>query len=153
MIDCFAGQYDGRRIECNADPKTISDSVLNNGVALLTDVFDAESLNKLRQTVFDWGLTTEPQTQSETSFHRIDHLPPASKSQHIFHAYNFYLRPGAIEQELDDAIRPIFTAMKYLQNELTGNDADFEPGPDGRLLRPQILQYPSGESLSLIGTQ
>ena len=130
-IETFAGRYEDGRIICEADAATIAASVHANGVALLSRVFDAGPLASLRQSVFEWSLSTDPQAESENSFHRIDHLPPKSKTPHIFHAYNLYLRDGAIDPWLDAMIRPFFTAMKGLQNALTENDADF--APDGNL--------------------
>lgn len=144
MIERFAGRYQDGRIECEADPAAIAQSVYANGVALLTGVFDTEPLARLRQMVFEWSLGMEPQVDSDVSFHRIDHLPPKSKTPHIFHAYNLYLRGDAIDPRLDEAFRPYFTAMKGLQNALTENEADFTADADGRFLRPQVLQYPSG---------
>lgn len=144
MIDSFAGRFVDGGIECEADAATIAQSVHANGVALLTGVFPREPLARMRQTVFEWGLANDPLVESDVSFHRIDHLPAKSKTPHIFHAFNLYLREGAIEPRLDRAIRPFFTAMKGLQNALTGNDADFTLDAGGRFLRPQLLQYPSG---------
>lgn len=144
MIDYFTGRFVDGRIECSVSLSEISESVLTKGVALLTGVFDPDALAKLRQTVFEWSLTTAPQLLCERSFHRIDHLPSKSESPHIFHAYNLYLRNGAIDPDLENSIRPYAMAMKELQNGITNNNADFEPNEDGYFLRPQLIQYPSG---------
>ena len=144
MIQIYSARYTDGGVECDADPATIARAVYAKGVVLLKDVFDPEALARLRTTVFEWSLGVEPQVESEVSFHRIDHLPEKSQTPHIFHAYNLYLREGAIEPKLDEAVRPYFTAMKHLQNTLTKNDADFAPDLQGRFLRPQLLQYPSG---------
>ena len=144
MFESFRASYVDGRIECDAKAATIAQSVYANGIALLKNVFDPGALARLRTTVFEWSLDVEPQVESDVSFHRIDHLPPKSRTPHVFHAYNLYLREGAIEPYLDEAIRPYFSAIKHLQNTLTENNADFAPDAHDRFLRPQLLQYPSG---------
>ena len=143
-IDFFSGCYTNDTIECDSDIAVIARSVHENGVALLTGVFEAGPLVRLRKAVFDWSLRTRPEIGSHRSFHRVDHLPAKSKTPHIFHAFNLYLRSGGIDPSLDDVVRPFFAAMKGFQNALTGNAAGFVPDDNGRFLRPQVLQYPSG---------
>jgi len=136
--------FDGADVKTAVPLEEIGDHVMRNGLALLKGAFPAALLQPILDGVFAWGQKSPPQRESENSFHRIDERPPQSHCPHTFHAYNFQLRPGRIEANMDALIRPVFSAMRNLQNSISKKNALFEPYTEMRLLRPQVIQYPSG---------
>ena len=136
--------FDGTGVTTALPLAEIGDQVMRNGLALLKGAFPAALLQPVLDGVFTWGQKSAPQRDQENSFHRIDERPPQSQCPHTFHAHNFQLRPGRIEAEMDALIRPIFSAMRDLQNSVGGTNAQFEPDAEMRFLHPQVIQYPSG---------
>lgn len=136
--------FDGTGVTTALPFAEIGDHVMRNGLALLKGAFPMALLQPILDGVFNWGQKSAPQRESENSFHRIDERPPQSQCPHTFHAHNFQLRPGRIEAEMDALIRPVFSAMRDLQNRVAGTNARFEPDAEMRFLRPQVIQYPSG---------
>ncbi|MDE0779549.1 MAG: hypothetical protein OSB67_02240 [Alphaproteobacteria bacterium] len=143
-ITIIDASYDGASISTAVPAQEIGDLVVRDGLALLKGAFPADLLRGILDGVFAWGQTTAPQREAETSSHRIDERPVKSQTPHTFHSHNFQLCPGAIDAEMDTLIRPVFTAMRDLQNAVAKTNAGFEPDPAGRLMRPQVIQYPSG---------
>ena len=143
-IPVIKADYDGTRVIAAVPAGEIRKCVTQDGLALLKGAFPVDLLQTIRDGVFAWGQQCAPQRESNVSFHRIDERPPQSRTPHTFHAYNFQLRPGAIDAEMATLIRPVFSAMRDLQNAVAGTSAGFEPDANSRLMRPQVIQYPSG---------
>lgn len=144
-ISVIEAAYDGAAVTTATPPAEIGERIARDGqLVLLKRAFPVGLLQPVLDGVFAWGLKSPPRRQSEISFHRIDDRPPQSQTPHSFHAYNFQLRPGAIDEEMDALIRPVFSAMRDLQNAVAGKNAQFEPDAKGHFLRPQVIQYPSG---------
>lgn len=143
-ISIIEASYDGTLVNMAISPEDIGKCVAQDGLALLKGAFPVDLLQIILDGVFAWGQQCPPQRESNVSFHRIDERPTQSTTPHTFHAYNFQLRPGAIDTEIATLIRPVFSAMRDLQNAVAGTSAGFEPDADNRLLQPQVIQYPSG---------
>ncbi|HCO99892.1 MAG: hypothetical protein CL573_05500 [Alphaproteobacteria bacterium] len=143
-IPVIEADYDGTRVNLATPPRDVGTYVAQGGLALLKGAFPVDLLQNILDGVFAWGQQCAPQRESSVSFHRIDERPQQSRTPHTFHAYNFLLHPGAIDAKIDTLIRPIFSAMRDLQNAVAGTNAGFEPDAESRFLQPQVIQYPSG---------
>lgn len=148
MIPTFdARQTTGEIHVEGIDLPQLFDLVMSKGVAVVRGVADPSALTDLRSSVYAWGLKTEPlpaQTYTDENFHSIESgISPRQKTPHCYHAYNFNQIRSA-SGDVREGLLGLFERLSVFQNRLTSQNGAFEPDPEGRKQRPQIIQYPSG---------
>lgn len=124
------------------------DVVMRECVTVLHGVFPAEQLSGLRDSVHQWGATTEvkpPQTFLDENYHTVESgISPRQKTAHNFHAYNFN-RIGALDdKDMAKRLTAVFDPLREFQNALTRNQGTYAKNAEGRKLHPQVIHYPSG---------
>lgn len=147
MVELVTIKSNYSKGEINVDREfLVSEVIEKRNILILKDVFEKETLKKLRERVFRWGQNTESSNPSldhffDQSFHRLDDDPSKSKTKHIFHAYNI-----TNEENIDfyAEVDEIFQPMKQLQEVLSDTTLVTTPGKNGIAVRPQFIHYPRG---------
>ena len=150
LIELIAKFEDGN-IELTSDIEYISQKVMDGNIVILKHVFEKDFLLDFRKTFLKWSETIEaiiPANESDNSYlkenhHRIDDNPLQSETPHRSHFYNL-MRLDELPEELSINALKIFGALRDLQNQISGTKGDFLPTDSPILMRPQIIQYPSG---------
>ena len=73
--------------------KELFGHVMDQGMAVLRNVFPKPQLTDLKNATHDWGMRTQvmpPQSCLDANFHTIESgISPYQKTPHNFHGYNF----------------------------------------------------------------
>ena len=130
----------------------ISRRVLDRQIVILKSAFPAAKLLGFRATISEWASSAPLSPHGKAlqdigpkeNTHRIDDDPSRSATPHIYHTFNFNdftTLPSGLQKLCKDVFEP----MRVLQNQLTGNSAEFSSHHDQFRLRPQVMQYPTGD--------
>jgi hypothetical protein len=129
----------------------ISNEVMKGNIIILKNVFDEKFLLDFRKEFLKWSRSVDPiipsnkkdESYLKENHHRIDDNPPQSETPHRSHFHNL-MRLDNLPKELSKTATMIFTSLRDLQNKVSGTNGDFLPTNNPILMRPQIIQYPSG---------
>lgn len=142
------GLHDGE-ITTEISISEIFEKVMNKNIAIIKGVFPITDAKRLRELVFQWGLTQSiAQTQdfykqgNENNFYKQHGISKFQKTLHYYRTHNFNNYDGLNNDELKDLLIKFFTPLKNFYNTLTGNTADFSG--DDKIIHPEIIHYPSG---------
>jgi hypothetical protein len=120
-------------------------------VVIVKNVFPAEQLIKLRETVWNWSQNTPLADKDDFLGNQHRHRCLISKLQqcpYLFHDHTFDNIP-ALEESFREQMYAIYEPMRKLWCGLTGQNYEFvtPPVPKGTpYFHPQITHYPSGGS-------
>ena len=145
---CSPGSFVNGQIVTEMPVSEISASLMAGNIFVIKGVFSSEKkdLIELRQTVVEWGRSTEPlaEPDPQENCHCMQAgVSRLQKTPHVYHSYNFN-RISKLPGDLSGKLRKYFGPLCDFQNSVTGNSARLEGFEDGQTLHPQVIQYPCG---------
>jgi len=143
--------FENDHIEPSKSISDISHDVMDGNIVILKQAFEKDFLLDFRKKFVKWSKsvppvipTNEPDDSYLTNnHHRVDDNPPQSETPHRSHFYNL-MRLDKLPTELLIQATKIYSALRDLQNQVSGTNGDFLPTNNPILMRPQVVHYPSG---------